>query len=142
MTDCPSGSVGPVSYPILQQIRDIFLTEEPHVETTRFETPAHPTELVVEFETGLETAGRFEITWWEEDAYRFHYTEDEIDFRFDRHPKKGAPQAHFHLPPDAGEAVPSLLTGITQPQVVTRVILGQWRQAIIDQGELTCLNKR
>lgn len=143
MTERISESVGPVSHPVLQQIREIFLAEEPLVETTRFDTPISPTELIVEFETGLNAAGRFEITWWEQDAYRFHYTEtDGVDFRFDNHPKDSAPEAHFHPPPNAGVAEPSILDGITQPQIVTRVIHSQWRKAVIEQNDLTSINKK
>jgi len=143
MTDRFSEPIGPVSHPVLQQIRDLLVTEEPLVVVAEFDTPVSPSELLVEFETGLETAGRFEITWWEAGAYRFHYTEpDGVDFRFDRHPKDGAPQAHFHPPPDAGAAEPSLLAGASQPQVVTRVIVSQWRSAIIEQEDLTLLNER
>ena len=143
MTDRFSEPIGPVSHPVLQQIRDLLVTEEPLVVVAEFDTPVSPSELLVEFETGLETAGRFEITWWEAGAYRFHYTEpDGVDFRFDRHPKDGAPQAHFHPPPDAGAAEPSLLASTSQPQVITRVIVSQWRSAIIEQGDLTLLNER
>ena len=143
MPDRLAEPVGPVSYPVLQQILDLLVAEEPLVEAAEFDTPVSPSELLVAFETGLETAGRFEITWWEAGAYRFHYTEpDGVDFRFDRHPKDGAPQAHVHPPPDAGAAEPSLLAGTTQPQVVTRVIVSQWRSAIIEQRDLTLLNER
>ncbi|WP_133305156.1 hypothetical protein [Halonotius pteroides] len=119
------------------------MSEEPLVEAAEFDTPVSPSELLVKFETGLETAGRFEITWWEAGAYRFHYTEPGgIDFRFDKHPKDGAPQVHYHSPPDATTAEPSLLAGTSQPQVVTRVIVSQWRNAIIEQREPTLLNER
>lgn len=143
MTDHLSKPIGPVSHPVLQQIRDIFLAEEPFVETTQFDTPVSPSELVIEFQSGLDAAGRFEITWWEEGAYRFHYTEpDGLDFRFDRHPKEAAPETHFHPPPDAGPAEPSILAGTTQPQVVTRVIITQWRNAILERGAPSLLNER
>jgi len=143
MTDHLSEPIGPVSHPVLQQIRDIFLAEEPLVETTQFDTPVSPSELVIEFQSGLDAAGRFEITWWEEGAYRFHYTEpDGLDFRFDRHPKEAAPETHFHPPPDAGPAEPSILAGTTQPQIVTRVIITQWRNAILERGDPTLLNER
>lgn len=143
MTDRLSKPIGPVSHPILQQIRDIFLTEEPLVETTQFDSPVSPSELVIKLQTGLDAPGRFEITWWEQGAYRFHYTEpDGLDFRFDRHPKDGAPESHFHPPPNAGPAEPSILAGTNQPQVVARVIGTQWRTAIIEERDLTLLNQR
>lgn len=142
MTDELSGSVGPVDYPTLRQIRDLLLDEEPLVNSAAFDDPINPSELVVEFETGLETARRFEITWWTSNAYRFHYTEPSgIDFRFDNHPKDGAPEAHFHPPPDAGQAEPSFLGDILQPQVVTRAVLTRWRKAIIEEQGTDVLNQ-
>jgi hypothetical protein len=141
MADDISGPVGPVEYPVLRQIREIFLNEEPLVDSATFDDPANPTELVVEFATGLASPGRFEITWRASGAYRFHYTEqDGLDFRFDRHPNDGAPTAHFHPPPDAGEAQPSFLAGVTQPQVVARAVLARWREAIVEEGNVDLLN--
>jgi hypothetical protein len=142
MTDEFSGPVGPVSYPTLQQIRDLLLEEEPLVETATFDDPVDPTELVVEFSVGYESPGRMEVTWWERDAYRFHYTEPEgIDFRFDNHPKETAPDAHFHPPPDGGVAEPSFLDGVARPQVVTRAIIARWRDAVVAGDGLDVLNR-
>lgn len=141
MTDDLAGPVGPVDTVVLQQIRDLVLQEEPLVEETSFDNPIGPTELVVELTTGMGDKGRFEITWWQRGAYRYHYTErDGIDFRFDRHPKDDAPDAHFHPPPDGGPPVRSVLQRVTQAQVVTRVVLRQWRAAIVDEEGLDVLN--
>jgi hypothetical protein len=141
MVDDISGPVGPVEYSVLRQLRELFLSDEPLVDTATLDDPANPTELVVEFTTGLESPGRFEITWWASGAYRFHYTEqDGLDFRFDRHPKADAPTAHFHPPPNAGRVELSFLTGVTQPQVVTRAVLARWRDAIVGDGDLGGLN--
>lgn len=142
MGDSIDGSIGPVDYPVLKQIRDLCLNEEPLVEATSFDDPVNPTELILEFSTGLESPGRMEITWWSRGAYRYHYTEpDGVDFRFDTHPKSDAPDVHFHPPPDAGPAEPSFLDGVTQPQIVTRAVLTRWRQAIGDDQGLEALNK-
>ncbi len=142
MSDDFAGPVGPVSYPVLVQIRDLLLSEEPLVSTTAFDNPVNPTELVVELSAGLDSPGRFEITWWEQEAYRFHYTEPEgLNFRFDSHPKDGAPAAHFHPPPAAGRAEPSFLDGISQSQVVTRAVMTRWRTALIDERDVTTLNQ-
>ena len=141
MVDDSSGPVGPVDYPILQQVRDLLLNEEPLVESAAFDDPVNPTELIVEFSAGLDAPGRMEITWWKRGAYRYHYTEpDDVDFRFDNHPKDGVPNAHFHPPPDAGQAEPSFLAGVTQPQVVTRAVITRWRRAIIEGQGLESLN--
>lgn len=115
-----SGPVGAVDHVVLQQIREIFLNEEPLVESAVVDDPLNPTELVVEFASRLNASGRMEITWWETGAYRYHYTErDGIDFRFDNHPKENVPDAHFHPPPDAGDAEPSFLRGETQQQLTS-----------------------
>lgn len=136
-----TGPVGPVDYPVLSQIRALFIDEEPLVDSTAFDDPLNPTELVVRFTTGIETPGRMEITWWESGAYRFHYTEQgSVDFRFDRHPKEGVPEAHFHPPPDAGPPVPSCLAGVTQPQVLARAVRSQWRRAVVEDGGTARLN--
>lgn len=141
MADNISGPVGPVDYPVLQQTRDLLLSEEPLVESTAFDDPVNPTELVVELSEGLESAGRLEITWWKRGAYRYHYTEpDGVDLRFDNHPKEGAPNAHFHPPPNAGQAELSFLGGISQPQIVTRTVITRWRRAIIDGQGVEALN--
>lgn len=141
MTDDISGPVGPVEYPILQQIRDLFLEEEPLVESTTFDDLVNPTELIVEFSTGVDSPGRMEITWWKRGAYRYHYTEpDGVDFRFDYHPKDGAPNAHFHPPPDAGKAESSFHAGVTQPQIVTRAVITRWRQTVVEDKGLGSLN--
>lgn len=135
-----SGPVGPVAYPILQQIRDLLVAEEPLVEATRFDDPVNPTELIIEFSTGLDAPGRLEITWWKGGAYRYHYTEPAgVDFRFDNHPKDDTPNVHFHPPPDAGPAVPSFLAGVTQPQIITRAVIDRWRRAIIEKRDVGLL---
>ena len=141
MADDISGPVGPVEYSVLRQLRELFLNDEPLVDTATLDDPANPTHLVVEFTSGLESPGRFEITWGASGAYRFHYTEqDGLDFRFDRHPKADAPTAHFHPPSDADRVEPSFLAGVTQPQVVTRAVLARWREAIVWDGDLGVLN--
>lgn len=141
MADEISGPVGPVDYPVLQQIRDLLLDEEPLVESTAFDDPVNPTELIVQFSAGLDSQGRMEITWWKRGAYRYHYTEpDGVNFRFDNHPKDSAPNAHFHPPPEAGQAEPSFLAGVTQPQIVTRAVITRWRRALIEGQGLGSLN--
>lgn len=141
MDDDISGPVGPVDYPTLRQIRDFFLDAEPLATDASFDDPANPTELLVEFSVGYDAPGRLEITWWQRGGYRYHYTEpDGIDFRFDNHPKETAPDAHFHPPPDAGTARPSILADAHRPQVVTRAVLDRWRAAVVDGQGLEALD--
>ena len=142
MTDDFSGPVGPVDLPVLQQIRTFFMEEEPLAESTRFDDPVNPTELIVEFTLADRSSARLEVTWWQTGAYRFHYTEpDGIDFRYDNHPKSSAPDVHFHPPPDAGPAEPSFLQSATRPLVITRATMTRIREAIVDEEGLNRLNE-
>lgn len=50
-------------------------------------------------------AARLDVRWFEGGDYTVHYLETRGDdvwqCRWDRHPKPGAPAAHYHPPPDA-----------------------------------------
>jgi len=52
---------------------------------------------------------RLDVRWFEGGDYSVHYLETRDDdiwqCRWDRHPKPGAPKAHFHPPPDAASDV-------------------------------------
>ena len=54
-------------------------------------------------------AARLDVRWFEGDDYAIHYLERRDDdvwqCRWDRHPKPGEPDEHFHPPPDADAAV-------------------------------------
>lgn len=57
---------------------------------------------------------RLDIRWFQGGEYAVHYLElrdtDVWQCRWDRHPKPGEPEAHFHPPPDAASNVePSTL---------------------------------
>jgi len=57
----------------------------------------------------LVTEARLDIRWFVGGDYTFHYLEtrtgDIWQCRWDRHPKPGEPNAHFHPPPDANPDV-------------------------------------
>ena len=60
------------------------------------------------------TEARLDVRWFEGGDYTVQYLEirdaDVWQCRWDRHPKPGAPKAHFHPPPDAASDVePSTL---------------------------------
>lgn len=142
MTDDITGPVGSVDLPVLQQIRTLLIEEEPLIESTRFDDPINPTELIVDLTLSDRSHSRLEVTWWQTGAYRFHYTEsDGIDFRYDNHPKSSVPDAHFHPPPNAGPAEPSFLQSATRPLVITRAIVTRIREAIVDGNGLDRLNE-
>ena len=59
----------------------------------------------------LVDEARLDMRWFEGGDYTAHYLETRGDgiwqCRWDRHPKPGAPTAHFHPPPDAASDVES-----------------------------------
>lgn len=58
-------------------------------------------------------AVRLDVHWFRSGDYYVHYVEtageERYQCRWDRHPKPDVPRAHFHPPPDAGEAVSTSL---------------------------------
>lgn len=66
----------------------------------RIDAGRYPTEV---------TAVRIDLGWFENGDYTVHYREaratDTWECRWDRHPKPGGPETHFHPPPDAAAAV-------------------------------------
>lgn len=89
---------------------------------------------------GADTA-RLDVTWYASGAYRFHYVDETINWRFDRHPNPHSPEKHFHEPPsaDSETAVASCIT-VEEPVLVARAVLKLWRRAY-ETGSLAELNR-
>jgi hypothetical protein len=82
------------------------------------------------------TAARLDVRWFEDGDYTVQYLETRGDdiwqCRWDRHPKPGAPRAHFHPPPDAASDVdPSSLQATHHLGVLFGVL--DWITARIEQ---------
>lgn len=84
-----TGDIGAPDASDMRLIRDLFLADEPLVETATFDSVLHPEELRVRFTDGIGNAEwcRLDCTWYTAGAYRFHYVDsDGTNWRFDRHP--------------------------------------------------------
>lgn len=128
-----TGDVGAPDAAEMQTIRDLFLREEPLVESASFDTVLSPRELHVTFVDGIGDATwcRLDITWYASGAYRFHYVDEAgVNWRFDRHPNDHSPEKHFHEPPaaDSETAVQSCIA-VEEPRLVARAVLKLWRRA-------------
>jgi len=127
----------------LEEIRKVFEEREPLVAEAGFPNLIDPRALTVRLEKGISDAdgARFDVRWFRSGYYSFHYT-DAIgqDFRWDYHPKDGAPDKHFHPPPnpETGDPVPSCIT-VEQPELVARAVHELWRRAF-ETGSLVHLN--
>lgn len=84
---------------------------------------------------------RFDVRWYRSGCYSFHHIDSEgVNFRWDCHPKDGAPRRHFHPVPDApsNDAEESCIEE-REPKVVARAVHKLWRRAY-EEGSLKHLN--
>ena len=135
------GEVGPLDDAALEQIREEFTRLDGLVSEAGFDSLLDPTKLVIRLDDGIGDADwcRFDVRWYRMGYYNFHRTdEQDVDFRFDFHPKPDAPDKHFHEPPDAQSASPSRsCITVTEPKLVTRAVHHLWRRAYeMDSPEL------
>ena len=138
------GEVGPPDDTALDQIREEFRRLDGLVSEAGFDSLLDPTKLVIWLDDGIGDADwcRFDVRWYRMGYYNFHHTdEQEVDFRFDFHPKPDAPDKHFHEPPDAPSENPrqSCIT-VTEPKLVTRAVHHLWRRAY-ETASLDLLNQ-
>lgn len=127
----------------MDEVRAAFTGLDGLIDAVGFQNPADPDVLYVHFTDGIGDATdcRFDIRWYRKGYYSIHHTDSrQLNFRWDYHPKVGAPEAHFHPPPDATprDVEPSCLT-VEQPPVVARAVHKLWRRAY-DTGDTSKLN--
>ena len=138
------GEVGPLDETALEQIRDVFATLDGLVIESRFDSLLDPTKLIVRLNDGIGAADscRFDVRWYHTGYYNFHHTDkQDVNFRFDYHPKSDAPNKHFHPPPDASSYHPQRsCISTTEPRLVTRAVHFLWRRAY-EKNSLTQLNE-
>lgn len=129
------GDVGAPNVVVMEQIRKAFLRLDGLVDESEsgFDDLVDPRELRVHLNDGIGSAdwARFDVTWYQSGCYSVHRVDSEgVNFRWDCHPKDGAPERHFHPPPDAAsdEAEPSCID-VTEPKTVARAVHKLWRRA-------------
>lgn len=135
--------VGAPDGTILRTIQSLLLKEDPLVEEAFFDSVLDPQTLHILFADGVGEASesRLDITWYRSGAYRFHHIdENDINWRFDRHPNNHSPEKHFHEPPDAqSETAQQSCIRVEEPRLVARAVLKLWRRAY-DTGSFAELN--
>jgi hypothetical protein len=98
------GDLGRLDAVSMDEIRSACTGFDGRVENAGFPNLADPQVLKIWFSDGTDDAtdGRFDVKWYRKGYYSFHYTDSTgRNFRWDYHPKAGAPDKHFHPPPDA-----------------------------------------
>ena len=85
-----------------------------------------------------ERGGYFDIQWWENGDYKYHYREEGLEFRFGREAANettNKPVRHFH-PPSNLDAHKQSCIGIEQPpKLVTIAVLKTWWTAVKNGDE-------
>lgn len=137
MSDDPAG--GPLDVATLRVLGERAATH-PLVDGWAFRPDAvSPRLLEVRLDDGqypvAVTAARLDVRWFEGGDYTVHYVEfrgDEVwQCRWDRHPKPGAPAAHFHPPPDAsGDAEESCVAATHHLGVLFEVL--EWLESHLE----------
>jgi hypothetical protein len=99
-------SPAPIDRPVLERLRSRFLGSR-IFESVVIDTDGHSclrVELSGDYYPG-EVAARFEVRWYRNDDFGFHYREERPggvwQCRWDRHPNTHNSRDHFHPPPDA-----------------------------------------
>ncbi|APX98304.1 hypothetical protein BB347_16215 [Natronorubrum daqingense] len=137
------GELGTLDVTAMDAIRSAMVNLDGLIDAAGFENPANPKVVRVYISDGIGDADscRFDIRWYRKGYYSFHHSDSvERHFRWDFHPKLGAPDAHFHPPPDAPSPNPEpSCLGAGEPPVIARAVHKLWRRAY-DTGETAVLN--
>lgn len=82
--------------------------------------------------------GYFDVQWWENGDYKYHYREDGLEFRFGREEANrntSDPVLHFHPPADPSRHEQSCIKADHPPARMTLAVLGTWWAAVNASGE-------
>ena len=82
--------------------------------------------------------GYFDIQWWENGDYKYHYREEGLEFRFGREEatkSKEKPVRHFHPPHNLDAHEPSCIGTERPPKRVTIAVLKTWWTAVQNSDE-------
>lgn len=89
-----------------------------------------------------EQGGYFDIQWWENGDYKYHYREKGLEFRFGReaaNESTNKPVRHFHPPSDLDAHRRSCIGVEYPPKLVTIAVLKTWWIAV-ENGEESLVN--
>lgn len=92
-----------------------------------------PREARVTISPGInQMGGYFDIQWWENGDYKYHYQEDGLEFRFGReadNENTDNPVRHFHPPSDPSQHLSSCIDSGHPPERVTLAVISCWYTA-------------
>ena len=89
-----------------------------------------------------ERGGYFDIQWWENGDYKYHYREEALEFRFGREAANEStdkPAHHFHPPSNLDAHNQSCIWIEQPPKLVTIAVLKTWWTAV-ENGDVSLVN--
>lgn len=124
--------------------KGVHTVQYKHTQGGRFEErDGRPREARVTVTPGIhQPGGYFDIQWWENGDYKYHYREEGLAFRFGReeaNENTEKPVRHFHPPENRTEHRPSCITAGHPPERVTLAVLATW-WAAVKAGDESLLN--
>lgn len=125
---------GPVDWDALRTTERIFRNRLNGLvaETEYVPNSIDPVELRVSLDIGFEAStSRFDVQWWTNHGYKYHYSESDLEFRFgwEHRPETAYPAKHFHPPEDPSSHLESCITH-EEPELVTLAVISCWWNAL------------
>lgn len=123
---------GPIDWDALRTVESVFRDRLNGliVETEYVPNAIDPVELRVSLGVGFETNdSRFDVQWWTNHGYKYHYSEADLEFRFGWEIRPHYPDKHFHPPANPSEHRESCITH-EEPELVTLAVIKCWWDAL------------
>lgn len=134
---------GPIDEPALRAIERVFRKRLNGLVDAIEYVPStiEPVELRIRLLCGFNVAtARFDVQWWLHHGYKYHYVEDDLEFRFGWEVRPDCPDKHFHPPDDLSDHRESCITH-EEPELVTLAVLKCWWDAL-QAGDPSVLNSQ
>lgn len=132
---------GPIDVDALHAVERVFQTRLNGLLTDVAYVPSavDPTKLRITIQAGFDAdICRFDVQWWTNHGYKYHYVENGVEFRFGWEIRPAYPDKHFH-PPDALTEHRESCIVHEEPELVTLAVLRCWWDAL-RTGDRSLLN--
>ncbi|WP_226042291.1 hypothetical protein [Natrinema sp. DC36] len=134
---------GPIDWDALRSVERVFRDRLDGLVTDVTYDPSaiDPVELQITLALGFDgDSCRFDIQWWMNHGYKYHYSESDLEFRFGWEIRPIYPDKHFHPPENPAEHRESCITH-EEPELVTLAVIKCWWDAL-EADDPSLLNSR
>lgn len=123
---------GPIDWEALRAVETVFRGRLGELVTDAEYVPSavDPVELRITLDVGFDgDSCRFDVQWWTNHGYKYHYSEADLEFRFGWEIRPAYPNKHFHPPENPTEHRESCITH-EEPELVTLAVIKCWWDAL------------